>query len=89
MTRNRSTHLFGVRAPALKVMLRLVNGDSIQIERGVHFIRQVQDLSDQGATGRDIVRLLLGEDWNTPPLGMTVTGPAVDGRPIDLTIACW
>ena len=75
--------------PSLRVMVRLINGDAIEFSKSAHFAQQVEALLDQGLLGRDVVRLLLGEKWSAPPLGMRVTGHVWNGRPIDLTIACW
>lgn len=72
---------------AVKVSVRLVNGNGQTIFQPQSFIDRYDSLRQEGIEGNDLVHELLTDDWGVPPTSLEIEGQRSDGTPFHASLS--
>lgn len=70
-----------------KVIIRTVNGDLQEYEDpGSSLVQKLIALQNEGYNGKQLIDLLISDDWGPPPLTVEIKGKSVDGAKVNVVI---
>lgn len=70
-----------------KVIIRTVDGGLQEYEDpGSKLIQKLIALQKDGHKGKQLINLLISDDWGPPPLTVEIEGKSKDGAKVNVTI---
>lgn len=70
----------------VKVTVYFVDGSLQDFDEPSSIIDQLEELRDEGLTGKRLIHALFTDDWGPPPSGITITGTLDDGSSVNESI---
>ena len=71
----------------IKVIIRTVDGGLQEYEEpGSRLIQKLIALQNDGYKGKQLIDLLVSDDWGPPPLTVEIKGKSEDGVKVNVTI---
>lgn len=70
-----------------KVIIRTVDGGLQEYEDpGSSLVQKLIALQNEGYNGKQLIDLLISDDWGPPPLTVEIKGKSVDGAKVNVVI---